>query len=58
MRCHQTYGYGLLADCVTVATDVECHCGRMKEEETEESKGAIAQGMLEEIRSIFTYLSG
>lgn len=58
MRCQQTYGYGLLGDCVTVATDVECHCGRRKEEQTGESEGTLAQGILEDIHSIFTYLSG
>lgn len=58
MRCHCIYGYGLLADCVTVATDVECHCRRGKEGEIRESEGTVTQGILEEIHSICTYLSG
>lgn len=58
MRCHRIYGYGLLADCVTVATDVECHCGRRKEGEAREREGTVTQGILEEIHSICTYLSG
>lgn len=58
MRWHWIYGYGLLADCVTVATDVECHCGRRKREETGERERTVTQGILEEIHSICTYLSG
>lgn len=58
MRWHQIYGYGLLADCVTVATDVECHCGRRKREETGGRERTVTQGILEEIHSICTYLSG
>lgn len=59
MRCQRIYGYGLLADCVTAATDVECHRGRGKEGETGEREGeTVTQGILEEIHSICTYLSG
>lgn len=58
MRCHRIYGYGLLADCVTVATDVECHCGRRKKEETRKGEGTVTRGIVERIHSICTYLSG
>lgn len=57
MRCHRIYGYGLLADCVTVATDVECHCGRRKQEK-KKGEGTVTRGIVERIHSICTYLSG
>lgn len=53
MRRPQIYGHGLLADSVTVATDVECHCGK----ETEEETGDFTEGTLKVIHSICTYLS-